>query len=156
MLNTALVRRVSTKKQRILVQSPRFVPTDIMELSPALQQPLRLQNWFCARAAHHKANSDPHMTHTCPTQGCTQGDGPGLPKARAQCPSWAIAARALEGVSLLQQHTAPLHGMSVTSHKAALPFPSIPFGDTRVHLLSCCSLGVDVAEDAHLTNSLFQ
>lgn len=35
------------RKQRILVQSPSFVPTDTTGLSPALQQPLRLQkNWF--------------------------------------------------------------------------------------------------------------
>ena len=36
------------RKLNILVQSPRFVPAGIKGLSPAFQQPLRLQeNGFC-------------------------------------------------------------------------------------------------------------
>lgn len=68
-----------------------------------------------------------------------------------QCPSWAIIARALNGVSPPWQCTAPLHAMSVTSHKEAPAFTHIPFRDMRVRFLSCCNLGGDVASDAGLT-----
>lgn len=88
------------------------------------------------------------QTNTRPAQGCAWGAGPGLPQAGVQCPSWAIVARALDGVSLPWQRTAPLHATSVTLHKAAPAFPAIPFGDVRVRFLSCCSLGGDVADVA--------
>lgn len=107
------------RKQRILVQSPRFVPSDTAGLSPALQQPLRLQkNWFCVKACHHKA-----QTNTSPWKGVLGEQGKAWQRLGYSAP---VVARALHGVSLPQWCTALSYALSATLHKEAPAFPPSP------------------------------